>query len=766
MSLIYGVIAIISLCMVGVCVAIDKKQDVWLLMLFVSVSLCNLGYFMQSVSVNLEVALNANRIIYLGSVYLLFFMFMMVQRFCQMKKNKYLTAFLLIIGFIMLGITTSPGILPIYYSSVDFKIVNHTAMLVREYGPLHSLYYVYLFGYMFAMIGITLYAIIKKRISSKSHIILLLCAVFCNLLIWVIEQFLPRGFEWLSISYVLTEVFILIIYQSLQQQGLIPLNKSVKSYTINVLITVYLLIFANFVRLITMEANVLINLLSHMVVLLIYIGILIYWGLSVCERILNPKIRRYMVYLVFLMIMWMFMRTLRFTVFYHVYPFGQWCWYAYYIPMIMIPQICLFASKYIGKADDYKLSSKWYLMCIPPIILVVGILTNDLHEFAFQFYAGYENGWDVYHRGILYYAAVFWVLICIIQMMIEILRNCRVPGTKKMIWLPVAMFALGVLYSTLYAVNTSLFGFVEMTAALCFIVVAIWESSIKTGLIPSNTYYDELLRYSGAGVSIANYDDEIQYYSKDALPLTKEQIRAIKKQPLLLNSGLRVSRFNIRGGYALWQEDLTALLDILSELQLIYEELKDEVSLEMQNYQAEKKLYTLIERNRLHDKMNQDTLEQIKELNTYLDCFIKMEDIEQRKTLLKQVVIVGSYLKRRNNLFLLSEQQDEMHEMELSLSINEVLKNLTISGVQCGCMSELNLKIDCNIAMTLFEYFYTMISKIQSVSESILVRLFYRNQNYFLCMDVMSETNLLEYQIPNVVIHEIENHYYTLVYQL
>ena len=73
MSLAYGIIALVSLCMIGLCVAADKKRDVWLLLVFVSVSLCNLGYFMISVSPNLGSALNSNRIAYLGSVFLPFF---------------------------------------------------------------------------------------------------------------------------------------------------------------------------------------------------------------------------------------------------------------------------------------------------------------------------------------------------------------------------------------------------------------------------------------------------------------------------------------------------------------------------------------------------------------------------------------------------------------------------------------------------------------------------------------------------------------------
>ena len=88
MSLAYGIIAVISLIMVGVCVTVDKKRDEWLIWLFSSVALCNLGYFMVSVSKDLDAALNSNRIAYLGSVFLPFFLFMMVLRFCRIKASN------------------------------------------------------------------------------------------------------------------------------------------------------------------------------------------------------------------------------------------------------------------------------------------------------------------------------------------------------------------------------------------------------------------------------------------------------------------------------------------------------------------------------------------------------------------------------------------------------------------------------------------------------------------------------------------------------
>ena len=89
MSLMYGIVALISLCMVGICIAADKKHDAWLILVFVSVSVCNLGYFILSISKDLGSALNANRISYLGSVFLPFFLLMMVLRFCGIKPEKW-----------------------------------------------------------------------------------------------------------------------------------------------------------------------------------------------------------------------------------------------------------------------------------------------------------------------------------------------------------------------------------------------------------------------------------------------------------------------------------------------------------------------------------------------------------------------------------------------------------------------------------------------------------------------------------------------------
>ena len=765
MSLAYGIIALISLCMVGVCVASDKKRDVWLLLVFVSVSICNLGYFMLSVSQSLGSALNSNRLAYLGSVFLPFFMLMMVLRFCGMKRPRPLMIALVTIGIVMLGITTSPGILPIYYSTVDIEIADGVTKLVREYGPLHTLYYVYLIGYMLSMVGVAIYAIAKKKIKSHLHTILLLCTVFCNILIWLMEQFLPRGFEWLSVSYILTECLMLAIYRSMQKQGLMSKEGRTQSYTINVLLTIFLLLFANFVRVITMDTTPAMYVISHVVVLMIYLGILVSWGISVYDRIVNKEIRRHLIILVVLMMFWMLMRTLRHTVFLYVYPLGMWCWYAYYVSMILIPQLCLFATKYIGKPEGYKLLKKWYLMYIPSIIMILGILTNDLHGLAFHFHKGYEAGWDVYQRGVLYYIATAWIFACIALMIAELVKRCRVPGAHKTVWLPITMLGIGVAYTILYAVDSNIFSFIEMTAALCFTVVAIWESSIKTGLVQSNTHYDEMLKYSGLGVAVVDNDYTVHYRSDDALHLTAEQMKETENGHVMLAGGIRLSGSDIRGGHALWQEDLSELLDVLDELKELRNELEGSNAVSMQNYRVNKKIRALAEKNRLHDELHKQTAHQIDLLNDWLKKLTATDDPKEKRELLRRIVVVGAYLKRRNNLVLVSEQDGLIKEEELNLSIKEMMKNLQLAGVNCASSVQFEKDLPADVAMKLFDFYEYVVENAFDGLTYLLARFFSRDDSFYCCVDAVCSPDLTALATDTVSVSVTDENYYTLSFK-
>ena len=220
MTTLYGIIFVISLLMIIAYFLVDRKRDVWLLLLFVCVAVCDLGYFLLSIANNLDFALWANRIAYLGNIFLLFSVLMMIMNLSRFTYPKCLPGILIGNNMIMLFIASSGGWLPIYYKNVSFEIINGVGTLVKDYGPLHKLYKVFLFAYFSAMIAIIIYTAVKKTVVSIKHSVFLAIVVIGNIAIWLIENSINAGFEFMSISYIITEGLILFLYGILQDYGL------------------------------------------------------------------------------------------------------------------------------------------------------------------------------------------------------------------------------------------------------------------------------------------------------------------------------------------------------------------------------------------------------------------------------------------------------------------------------------------------------------------------------------------------------------------
>ena len=215
-SIIYGISAVVALALVIGYVVFYKKRDAWLFLLFISVLLVNVGYFSISVSRILEEALLANRISYLGSVFLPLCMFMSVTDVCRIRVPKSVTVTLLCISAAVFLLAASPGYCDLYYKEVTLEIIDGTARLIKTYGKYHIVYLFYLLSYFASMIAVVGYVIIKKKITSHKYASMLTVVVFLNILIWLLEQLVPTDFEFLSISYIASEIIMLFLFSIMQ----------------------------------------------------------------------------------------------------------------------------------------------------------------------------------------------------------------------------------------------------------------------------------------------------------------------------------------------------------------------------------------------------------------------------------------------------------------------------------------------------------------------------------------------------------------------
>lgn len=208
LSIIYGATSFISALLLIGCMFFVRKNRTWFILLFSSVLVVNTGYTFLSLSSCLEAALWANRLSYLGSVFLPFAMLMIILGITNIKIKRWVQVSLFSLAIIIFLIAASPGILPIYYKEVSFAIVDGVSTLVKIYGPLHPLYLVYLLGYFAAMVIIIIVSSFKRTFDATSHAIIIAIAVFVNISVWSIEQIFDIDFEFLSVSYIITELFL------------------------------------------------------------------------------------------------------------------------------------------------------------------------------------------------------------------------------------------------------------------------------------------------------------------------------------------------------------------------------------------------------------------------------------------------------------------------------------------------------------------------------------------------------------------------------
>lgn len=209
LSIVYGVMAFFAMVMLAAYCLLIRKKDLWFTVLFAAICVVNCGYFFLSVSGRLSVALMANRIAYLGSVFLPLSMLMIILRTTGLRYKKWLVYTLLGISFLVFLVAASPGILGIYYREVWLETVGGATVLQKVYGPWHKLYLFYLLAYYSAIIGALIHSFIKKKLQRTVYCVFLVIAVTVNVGVWLLEQLARIEFEFLSVSYIMSEMFLL-----------------------------------------------------------------------------------------------------------------------------------------------------------------------------------------------------------------------------------------------------------------------------------------------------------------------------------------------------------------------------------------------------------------------------------------------------------------------------------------------------------------------------------------------------------------------------
>ena len=415
----------------------------------------------------------------------------------------------------------------------------------------------------------------------------------------------------------------------------------------------------------------------------IYVFLFSVWCYFLWIRIVQTQARRYLLAISVLMVLWILLRSIKYSI--ENTDVERWLWYFYYFPMLFIPMLSVFVSRSLGKGEDFRLPRWTKILYVPTLLLLLLVLTNDLHQQVFSFPSGVLSDREYRYEG-GYFFVMGWEALCAGFAFLSMAKNCRIPRSRRIRWLPLVPLALSLAYACAYVKKVYwvwvLAG--DMTVSQCLIFASILECCIQCGLIQSNLGYDELFEATSLPVQITDQAFCSQYVSvamRGALP--PNELRQMRVDTIHLGDDTLLKRHRLRSGWVFWKEDISALNQIRKELELTRDELRDTGDvLAAENAQRARWL-KLTEENRLYDMMEAQTARQIAMLRDLLAELQKTEDSGRARHLLGQVIIIGTYIKRRSNLIFVGVQRGAISAQELRLCLNESSENISVYGADC-----------------------------------------------------------------------------------
>ncbi|CDC82868.1 uncharacterized protein BN818_01809 [Clostridium sp. CAG:964] len=483
---------------------------------------------------------------------------------------------------------------------------------------------------------------------------------------------------------------------------------------------------------------------GNLIIFLLFAVSAFIWISQINKRLIQSEERKYIIAMELMILFMMVLRTVKFVFLPDGNIVTRYIWYLYYLPQTVSVLWMLFAVLHIGKPQGQPINPRWKLLYIPAALIVLGVLTNDLHGLAFNFTGGIEHWHDSkYTYGPVYYISVLWLFVMFVMMLAIVFSRCKVSENRKRIWLPVAPLALEAAYTVAYILvpDTPVINLFRSAEVISFVFPAFMECLILTGLFPSNDSYDMLWKNSNIGCGIMDKEGNICHRSHRCIvPAYADILEAEHEEVLLDNGNTLLKSHRIKGGYSYWTKDISEIKRLNEQLEALGDILEKENSiLENENRLKEKRLM-LEEKNRLYSDIASRVKPQLDKLSRLLNA--PPEDEQEFESTMKRAAVLNAYIKRYSNILLFLHKNKKIYSDELSLAFSESLEYVRM----CGIYAHGEYKGECVLqekaAMLLYELFEEALELAMPDVSAVLVNLNI-NEDITLRIELSSPSKLL-----------------------
>lgn len=471
----------------------------------------------------------------------------------------------------------------------------------------------------------------------------------------------------------------------------------------------------------------------------LYLLLFVLWGYSLDQRIIQKSVLHCLRLMDVLMLIWLTLRTLKYEVVTDM-TVARYLWYLYYLPIIFIPLLGVYIAIFLGKSENYQLSKKSWLLSLIPATLFLTVITNDLHQQVFVFESGIPGVPDnkvVFHRPV-YFVILVWIVGCVCFSIVQLLKKNRLPSIGKRRMMPFVLSCVMLLYGVLYLLGfqvvRDVFG--DMNVMFCLFYAAIYESCIHCRMIQSNTGYVELYEATTLASCIADQNGHILLRSRTA---GENMVCPQEGESIVCPDGMRISAAPVKDGFVIWGDNVQHLAELRARLDENKRKKENNKKKLKDAYLVQKQLYELTEKNHIYDELEEKHKKQTERIKELLEQCRNAKPPKMREHM-KEILLLGTYIKRSANLYFLSQEYEKLPQQELRLTIDELVRAMNSCEVECGVVYLTTKPIASKEVERLFELLKTIMEMTISELHSLFISVSDQEMNLSVeCMIDLSE---------------------------
>lgn len=408
----------------------------------------------------------------------------------------------------------------------------------------------------------------------------------------------------------------------------------------------------------------------------VYYPVLIYtvWYFHVKDRLCDKKAKNTMSAVYTMIMLLKLLMMLRYVPFTTYTLLKQYLWFFYYGPILAVSTLVFLLC--VSLITQGKKERRIKIICFSVSGLLFSLFaTNDLHHLVFKHDDVSLPLEASYSYGPVFFITYVWIILQFAAFYAIIIRYSGRLGFRRAAVAPAMVIAGYLSYSLLFFLGKMPSAYTPVDMFIVFVILGL-ETAIKNGLFPVNSGYQEIFAKAPAGAAIYNKNGEIVYASENYFNIDYSEKNTVSRS------------LDISGGSFNWKEDVTAVNELINELNEINSALSEDNELITYENRENVKKAKYETKNRILDEVSNSVKDKTEEIENLLKTDISSPYFNKS---MRKICVLMSYIKRRADFAVTGFDRKTMNIRELYTAVNETARYMSKCGLNCrtACSSDI-----------------------------------------------------------------------------